>query len=320
MQALLIAIVGLGLAVPGMARASVCGDPPHESQCVINNGLAPPNAENVIDDGTHSGHWVFVRNGGCPPGWPASGYPYDECPNPGAPTEVALMDGGVVQYVDAWDSSTVTVSGGEVEELGAWNFSALTMSSGTVNGSLYTDNSSTVTMLGGTVNGDLYCYASSTVTMSGGVLTENLLAYDDSTIAVVGSDFEVDGAPVPYGGLAAQTGTLTGTLAAGDSIANLFCQGGYMGVCTGTITLVEAPAEYCGDGTIAGSEECDDGNNDPADGCDASCQIEQGWDCDGEPSVCTISLPALSGWSQFVLVVALLGAGIPVRRWRSAAA
>ena len=42
----------------------------------------------------------------------------------------------------------------------------------------------------------------------------------------------------------------------------------------------------CGDGVIAGSEECDDENVQPGDGCAADCRIESGWSCSGEPSVC----------------------------------
>lgn len=324
MRTLLIAIVGLVVAAPGGASAAVCGASPYEWHCVINNGLAPPNSENVIDDGTHSDEWIFVRNVGCPPGWPGGAYAFDECASPGAPTVVELTGSGVVWYLDAYDSSTVTMNGGQVEELGTWNSSILTISAGAVNGNLYADNSSTVTVVGGMVNGDLYAYASSNVTMSGGVVTQAMLAYDDSSIAIVGRDFEVDGVPVPYGDLTAQTGTLTGTLAAGDSIDNLFCQGGYMGVCTGTMTLVESPSQYCADGTIAGTEECDDGNNVPGDGCDASCHIESGWQCVGEPSVCTRRLPpvpGLSSWSQFALVVGLIGAGMgSLRRVRTTGA
>ena len=313
MRTLLTAIVGLLVAAPGGASAAVCGDPPYQWHCVINNGSAPPNPENVIDDGTHSDDWIFVRNVGCPPVWPTGGYAFDECPAPGAPSAVALTGGGVVKYLDVWDSSSVTMSGGAVEELGAWNVAALTMSAGAVNGDLYADNSSSVTVLGGTLNGDLYAYASSTVTMSGGVVTGDLLVYDDSTVAIVGRDFEVDGAPVPYGDLAAQVGTLTGTLAAGDPLENLFCQGGYMGVCTGTMTLVAPPPEYCGDGAITGSEECDDGNNDPADGCDASCQIEPGWSCVGQPSVCSRLVPTLSSGLRLALALGLIGIGMGVR-------
>ncbi len=43
----------------------------------------------------------------------------------------------------------------------------------------------------------------------------------------------------------------------------------------------------CGDGAIEGVEECDDDGVTPGDGCDADCQIETGYSCMGEPSVCT---------------------------------
>jgi cysteine-rich repeat protein len=35
----------------------------------------------------------------------------------------------------------------------------------------------------------------------------------------------------------------------------------------------------CGDGVIEGLEECDDLNASDGDGCDASCAVEEGWDC-----------------------------------------
>lgn len=42
----------------------------------------------------------------------------------------------------------------------------------------------------------------------------------------------------------------------------------------------------CGDGVIEGTEECDDGDTDAGDGCDATCAEEAGWTCNGEPSTC----------------------------------
>jgi cysteine-rich repeat protein len=42
-----------------------------------------------------------------------------------------------------------------------------------------------------------------------------------------------------------------------------------------------------GDGIINGvDEDCDDGNTDDGDGCSATGQIESGWGCIGEPSLC----------------------------------
>jgi cysteine-rich repeat protein/predicted outer membrane repeat protein len=42
----------------------------------------------------------------------------------------------------------------------------------------------------------------------------------------------------------------------------------------------------CGDRTRQSFEGCDDGGTVPGDGCDASCQVEPGWDCDGTRASC----------------------------------
>jgi cysteine-rich repeat protein len=46
------------------------------------------------------------------------------------------------------------------------------------------------------------------------------------------------------------------------------------------------PGSDCGDGVIHDSETCDDANTASGDGCSASCQVEDGWTCVGELSVC----------------------------------
>ncbi|MEW6270379.1 MAG: DUF4215 domain-containing protein [Thermodesulfobacteriota bacterium] len=43
----------------------------------------------------------------------------------------------------------------------------------------------------------------------------------------------------------------------------------------------------CGDGLVDGQESCEDGNADGGDGCSSACQVESGWSCAGDPSVCT---------------------------------
>ncbi len=43
----------------------------------------------------------------------------------------------------------------------------------------------------------------------------------------------------------------------------------------------------CGNGVVDADEMCDDGNNDDADGCSATCEVEDGYACADEPSVCT---------------------------------
>lgn len=44
--------------------------------------------------------------------------------------------------------------------------------------------------------------------------------------------------------------------------------------------------EVCGDGAIVGDEDCDDGNTTAGDGCGASCALEDGYHCAGQPSTC----------------------------------
>jgi cysteine-rich repeat protein len=59
--------------------------------------------------------------------------------------------------------------------------------------------------------------------------------------------------------------------------------------CTGgSINTASVCTWRCGDGLISSKETCDDANTVPTsgDGCSSTCQIESGWSCVGEPSVC----------------------------------
>jgi cysteine-rich repeat protein len=366
MRALLIAVVGL--VVAGVAQAAVCGDPPNEDHCVINNGSAPPTPDNVIGDGTYSNNAVWVRDVGCPPGWPAVS-PDASCPSPGASTAIELVGGGTAGYllaldsssitvsggttsyilfaydsasvtvnsgtvvdgiethdsailmitegstngVEAWDSSSVTIMGGSANGVHAWGSSSITVMGGSTIGvdasdsatftmtggstdTVQTTGAATFTISGGTVSGAFGTEGSSALTISGGQVGGPLFAIEPlSTITIIGTGFEVNGLPVSYGDLP-MTGTLTGTLMSGDPIDVVFFGDGWdsppcsdlgYGGCYGTITLsVRLPV--CGDGFVDGTEQCDDGGTTPGDGCDASCQVESGWVCLGEPSVCTV--------------------------------
>jgi hypothetical protein len=328
---------------------------------MINNGLAPPNPANVIDYAIHWEDEVYVRNVGCPPGWPA-GNPGDPCASPGAATEVELATsgpvplllthdtsavtvnggylvgslrsydsssittiGGRVNSVETYDTSTFNMYGSEILHVLAYDFSAVTVKQGIVHFAMAAYDASTVTIEGGGITGlyashtstveiemdpepgptgweggvfSLSAGGSSTVTMNGGLMLAlyasgfstvtindghvcpflpadddstvaisgifvlpdwpyfdtrdsssvgieggeicaTLRVQDSSTITIAGTDFAVDGSPVPYGDLTALTGTLTGTLASGDPINSDFSQGG--GSYTGTITLVPPP-------------------------------------------------------------------------------
>jgi cysteine-rich repeat protein len=68
----------------------------------------------------------------------------------------------------------------------------------------------------------------------------------------------------------------------------LFCQPVVAGA-PQSVTFKDGFEDFvgCGDGQVSGAEACDDGNQVSADGCNQSCDIETGYLCTGEPSVCT---------------------------------
>ena len=71
----------------------------------------------------------------------------------------------------------------------------------------------------------------------------------------------------------------------------LTCTNG-AGSTSDTATVSVNTPTVCGDGAIQSPnsnnqyETCDDGDTSSGDGCSSSCQIETGWTCNGEPSVC----------------------------------
>jgi len=47
------------------------------------------------------------------------------------------------------------------------------------------------------------------------------------------------------------------------------------------------PPAACGDGVVDADEACDDGGTLAGDGCAPQCQLDEGFECTGEPSVCS---------------------------------
>ncbi len=78
------------------------------------------------------------------------------------------------------------------------------------------------------------------------------------------------------------TGTIDNRL---SGIINNDCNGTTIGPILGNPPV--NVCVICGDGLIVGSETCDDDGRIPGDGCSAACQIELGFSCTGQPSVCT---------------------------------
>ena len=61
------------------------------------------------------------------------------------------------------------------------------------------------------------------------------------------------------------------------------------GSCTAGVCDPTLPNPVCGDGDVAIGESCDDGNAANGDGCSNVCDIEPGFECVGQASVCSVS-------------------------------
>ncbi len=64
-----------------------------------------------------------------------------------------------------------------------------------------------------------------------------------------------------------------------------------LGAATGTLSwnyriAFTTDTSTCGNGVIEGFETCDDSNTSAGDGCSSACQVEPGFECEGEPSTC----------------------------------
>lgn len=82
------------------------------------------------------------------------------------------------------------------------------------------------------------------------------------------------------------TALVQGCPASGDCVLAQYADA-HVSVSPGAVldVVCGAPA-VCGDGTIVGSETCDDLNLTAGDGCSALCAVEAGYTCSGAPSVC----------------------------------
>jgi len=56
----------------------------------------------------------------------------------------------------------------------------------------------------------------------------------------------------------------------------------------GQLSNCQGAPQVCGNGAVEGTEQCDDGDTADQDGCDSNCQIEDGYECSGQPSTCTV--------------------------------
>jgi cysteine-rich repeat protein len=80
-----------------------------------------------------------------------------------------------------------------------------------------------------------------------------------------------------------------------------------------TLTLVTT-AIVCGDGAIDGLEGCDDTNVVAGDGCSATCEVEVGFVCEGEPSVCT-AIPVIGTFAAGAAIPDTTGGPLAMDEW-----
>jgi cysteine-rich repeat protein len=137
-------------------------------------------------------------------------------------------------------------------------------------------------------SGDLACqaqYVCNAVTNSTCVYQ----TYDCSTGAG-GSWYPPDGGSEGAGfNFTAATTYSNGNICAADNIGQLAVYGlqTATGLTTGYAYWIPGGGNECGDGFVVGGEGCDDANNADGDGCSASCAIESGFVCSGQPSSCS---------------------------------
>jgi hypothetical protein len=145
--------------------------------------------------------------------------------NPG--THLDLVDGGAVNTIYLFNTSSLTMTGGSVSNLlrGHQN-SSIAISGGTIY-ELYALDNTTVAMTGGMVLDDLAAGFNSTITVSGGSFGR-IRAYYDGAIYLVGTGFEVNGQSLSYGDKLSDFGTFYPSIPDG--------LGSFLNVYSGTIT------------------------------------------------------------------------------------
>ncbi len=72
----------------------------------------------------------------------------------------------------------------------------------------------------------------------------------------------------------------------GQSCQGLGFGGGFL-LCTQDCRLDTSECtNACGNSYLEAGEECDDGDRENGDGCSSDCEVEEGWECTGSPSLC----------------------------------
>lgn len=209
-------ILALGL-IPALAAPAASIE-----RVLVNNGLAPPSPDNVLDDDRFANVGVYVRNVGC-----GEIVEWGGCPSPGDPTHTEMVDGGEARFYYVFDTSTITMLGGDVAvAVQAMGDADIQVRGGSIGFYLGAFVRSSVDLFSGNVDGNLTANNQSELSWYGGRVGGRLQADNSSVLNVFGHDFHVDGSPVGEGPiLNVWHGVLTGTLASGEPIDHSFIHG-----------------------------------------------------------------------------------------------
>ena len=123
-------------------------------------------------------------------------------------SQAFIVSGGSVDWLFAYNFSTVNMSDGGTEKIYAYNSSTVNMSYGCVDEYLWAHDSSNVNISGGNVD-YLGADDSSTVNISGGHMF-GLGALNSSVVTFHGRNFRGSGGLILYGDSVLSTGTLSG--------------------------------------------------------------------------------------------------------------
>lgn len=138
--------------------------------------------------------------------------------------DVSIHDSTVANTLFTNGEAVIDVSmtdvGSDLFANGAGHITIHTAS--TIAKNVFTNSMGTIVIEDAEIAGWLWAQGMSLIELRGGTVAEELESRGTSVLEIYGTAFEVDGAPVPYGELAATSGTLTGLLGDGSPLDNLF--------------------------------------------------------------------------------------------------
>jgi hypothetical protein len=214
---------------------------------VVNNGLAPPNATNLMsDDSLYLAGYetIVVHNVNCTDA-------LTPCPVWGAPTGYEIQAGAAfgdatpeTYAIGVFGSSSMVMTGGVMTStLNVLDDATLTISGGTITDSVWcagngTGDKARIFITGGTLEGPIQTVTDCEIEISGGTLLAGMRLWEwDETrvtitggdiqgliegkeIVIVGSNFKLNGFPLSPGRMTGHSydGTLTADLVNGGQI------------------------------------------------------------------------------------------------------